>query len=103
MRGLRKVVRGNATHPGPPALAAVAVSEAPAEILLSRVAVSVVIPAFDAEATVGAALDSLAAQTFERWEAIVVDDGSSDGSADIARERASHDGIGAAREAFLLM
>jgi len=45
----------------------------------------VVIPARDAAATIGDQLDALAAQTFDgSWEVIVVDDGSSDGTALVA-------------------
>lgn len=40
--------------------------------------VSVMIPCFNAERTLGMALASLRAQTYERWEAVVVDDGSTD-------------------------
>jgi glycosyltransferase involved in cell wall biosynthesis len=40
--------------------------------------ISVIIPAYNAAATLAATLDSLCAQTFNEWEAIVVDDGSSD-------------------------
>jgi glycosyltransferase involved in cell wall biosynthesis len=40
--------------------------------------VSVVIPAYNAAATLGETLESLLSQTFRRWEAIVVDDGSTD-------------------------
>lgn len=43
--------------------------------------VSIVIPAFDAAATLDRALASVAAQTYSPWEAIVVDDGSADGTA----------------------
>jgi len=52
---------------------------------------SVVIPARDAEATLGDALDSLLAQTRGDWCAIVVDDGSTDGTADIVRAYAARD------------
>ena len=46
--------------------------------------VSVVIPAFDAEATVGAAISSALAQTYADLEVVVVDDGSSDSTGAIA-------------------
>jgi glycosyltransferase involved in cell wall biosynthesis len=50
-------------------------------------AVSVVIPARDAEATLGRALDALAAQELPGgFETVVVDDGSSDHTAEIARD-----------------
>lgn len=53
--------------------------------------VSVIVPAHNAAATLGRALDSLAQQTFGDWEAIVADDRSSDATADIARDVASRD------------
>lgn len=43
--------------------------------------VSVVIPAFNAEKTIGETLASVLGQTFEDWELVVVDDGSRDGTA----------------------
>ncbi len=45
--------------------------------------VSVIVPARDAAATLGATLASLLAQTLPNWEAIVVDDGSADGTAEV--------------------
>ena len=42
---------------------------------------SIVVPVFRAEATVGAAIASLRGQAFGDWEAVFVDDGSRDGSA----------------------
>jgi peptidoglycan/xylan/chitin deacetylase (PgdA/CDA1 family) len=45
---------------------------------MAGIALSVVIPARDAAATVGDTLDSLLAQTRTDWQAIVVDDGSTD-------------------------
>lgn len=45
--------------------------------------VSVVIPAFNAEATLQETLNSLSAQTFGDFEAIVVNDGSTDATADL--------------------
>ena len=46
--------------------------------------VSVVIPAFDAEATIGAAISSALWQTYRDLEVVVVDDGSRDATASIA-------------------
>ncbi|NOZ79015.1 MAG: glycosyltransferase family 2 protein [Acidobacteria bacterium] len=46
--------------------------------------ISVVVPAFNAEATVEEALESLQAQRGVSWEAIVVDDGSTDGTGSVA-------------------
>ena len=45
-----------------------------------RALVSVVVPAYGVEAYLPACLDSLLAQTWQSWEAIVVDDGSPDRS-----------------------
>lgn len=53
--------------------------------------VSVVVPAFNAAAYLGEALSSLRAQTLTDIEIIVVDDGSTDGTGDIARQYASAD------------
>jgi glycosyltransferase involved in cell wall biosynthesis len=47
--------------------------------------VSVVIPCFNAEATVGEAIDSALGQTWRDVEVVVIDDGSKDGSAEILR------------------
>lgn len=46
-----------------------------------RPRISVLIPAYNAAATIGATLDSLRAQTLTNWEAIVIDDGSTDDTA----------------------
>jgi peptidoglycan/xylan/chitin deacetylase (PgdA/CDA1 family)/GT2 family glycosyltransferase/SAM-dependent methyltransferase len=53
--------------------------------------VSVVVPAFDREATLPRTLDSLIAQTCTDWEAIVVDDGSRDGTAAVVERYAARD------------
>ena len=47
--------------------------------------VSMVVAARDAERTIGAALESAIAQTYEAFEVIVVDDGSKDRTAAVAR------------------
>src|SRR3954469_14782528 len=46
--------------------------------------ITVVVPAFDGEGFLAQALESALAQTWERTEVVVVDDGSSDRSPDIA-------------------
>jgi glycosyltransferase involved in cell wall biosynthesis len=53
--------------------------------------VSVLLPVRDADATLDACLDSLAAQTLADHEVIAVDDGSEDSSAERLRERARAD------------
>jgi peptidoglycan/xylan/chitin deacetylase (PgdA/CDA1 family) len=76
--------------------------------------ISVVIPAHDRESTIVQTLDSLIEQTYADWEAIVVDDGSSDGTAEVAEEYARRDarfrvhrqangGVSAARNAGIAL
>lgn len=50
--------------------------------------VTVFIPAHDREAFVGAAIDSVLAQTWRDLECLVIDDGSRDGTRDVVRARA---------------
>ena len=67
--------------------------------------VSVVIPLFNGRRFLGECLDSVAAQTYERLETVVVDDGSIDGGAEVAVRRGvrvlrrDHGGVAAARNA----
>lgn len=74
--------------------------------------ISVIIPLFNARATLDAALDSLLAQTFTGWEAVIIDDGSTDDCGQLAAACAERDprfrlarqpnaGPGAARNAGL--
>jgi glycosyltransferase involved in cell wall biosynthesis len=58
---------------------------------VSAPAVSVLMPVRDAEATLAAALRSVARQTERRFECVIVDDGSRDGSLALAREQAARD------------
>ena len=53
---------------------------------------TVVIPVYNVEAYLRQCLDSVAHQTFPDWEAICVNDGSTDGSATILEDYASKDG-----------
>jgi len=59
--------------------------------LLGKDAVSVVIPAYNAEATLDETLRSVRAQTHRALEIIVVDDGSRDGTPSIAQAHAAAD------------
>ena len=70
--------------------------------------VSIIVPAYNAAPYIGECLASIAAQTWRDFEVLVVDDGSTDGTADVAGKfcshdprftliRASHGGVSAAR------
>lgn len=54
-------------------------------------ALSVLLPVFNNAQYLGAALDSVCAQTFRDWELLIVDDHSSDASRNIAEEFAQRD------------
>lgn len=56
-----------------------------------RPLVSVLLPVRDAERWLDEALDSLERQTFEDFEVLAVDDGSTDGSREILRRRAARE------------
>ena len=58
---------------------------------MSHPRVSVLLPAFDAEATLGLCLESLLRQREPRWECVLVDDGSRDRTLELARTYAARD------------
>ncbi len=53
--------------------------------------VQIIIPVYNAEKYLKKCLDSVKMQTFTDWQAIIIDDASSDGSADIIKEYCSAD------------
>lgn len=70
---------------------------------------SIAMPAYNAESVIGRAIESVLGQTFGQWELVVVDDGSTDPTAEVVRRFAARDprivlvqqenaGCGAARD-----
>lgn len=53
--------------------------------------VSIIIPIYNVSAYLSACLDSVLAQTYSHWEAILINDGSTDNSAEIAQSYVSKD------------
>lgn len=53
--------------------------------------VSIIIPVFNRESLLPETLDSIVNQTYEKWECIIVDDGSTDSSLDVALGYAKKD------------
>lgn len=54
-------------------------------------AVTLCIPSFNRADLIGETIDSIIAQTLEEWEAIIVDDGSTDGSLEVIAEYTARD------------
>jgi peptidoglycan/xylan/chitin deacetylase (PgdA/CDA1 family)/protein-L-isoaspartate O-methyltransferase len=68
--------------------------------MITDIRTSVVIPARDAEKTISQTLDSLLVQTDRGWEALIVDDGSIDGTPAIVAEYAARDSRFVALQSF---
>lgn len=54
--------------------------------------VSILMPSFNSEAYLEQAIISVVCQTYEEWELLICDDGSSDSSSEIAKKWAARDG-----------
>jgi len=53
--------------------------------------ISVIVPAYNAAGFLGATLDSVLQQTIDSWELVIVDDGSTDDTSELARSYAERD------------
>ena len=83
---LAVVRRDTAMAASPPSIEPVPLDPLPPQPL-----VSVLVPNYNYAAFLPAALDSLVAQTYTHWEAVVCDDASTDDSARIVKDYASRD------------
>ena len=91
-RHLRAILAGDLAAPLTTVLATVAAAGSTGTRRANDLAVSVIIPAYNAASTLGEALDSLIRQTSPNWEAIVVNDGSTDETGNVAERYAARDG-----------
>jgi glycosyltransferase involved in cell wall biosynthesis len=66
-------------------------SSPPHPLTRAPAVVSVIMPFLDVAPFLGEAIESVRAQTYPRWELLLCDDGSTDGSSDIARRYAALD------------
>lgn len=57
------------------------------------VKVDIVIPLYNKSKTIKNAIDSVLQQSYQCWQLYIIDDGSTDGSSDIAKEYSRHDKI----------
>jgi len=53
--------------------------------------VSIIMPAYNSEKFIGAALDSVIVQTYRNWEVIVIDDCSTDRTSEVIKEKMDRD------------
>jgi glycosyltransferase involved in cell wall biosynthesis len=67
------------------------VADAPVSVAGERPAVSVVLPVRDGAATIARAIGSIRGQTWENWELLVIDDGSSDDTRKMVDKAAGED------------
>jgi glycosyltransferase involved in cell wall biosynthesis len=58
---------------------------------MSKKLVSIIIPTFNRAHLIGETLDSVLAQTYQNWECIIVDDGSTDNTVEIINEYTKKD------------
>ena len=58
---------------------------------MKKTKIQVIIPVYNSAETVGRCLDSLLMQTFEAWQALIIDDGSIDNSENLIRQYVNKD------------
>ena len=60
--------------------------------MLEQPLVSIIIPTYNRAHLIGETLDSVLAQTYQNWECLVVDDGSTDGTKSVISQYITNDG-----------